>query len=146
MAASSSWRLVFASCSAAASACARVASRSFAMSSSSAAMSGVLIRPAHLDLDRERGLTIEWADGSRSFYTIDYLRQMSPSADARELREQMSSNPLAVIPAALANSGAVTALDAELVGHYAIRIRFSDGHDTGIYSWQYLKEIECASP
>lgn len=106
----------------------------------------MLQHPAHLDLDRQRGLTIEWTDGTRSFYPIDYLRQMSPSADARELREQMSSNPLAVLPAALANSGAVTALDAELVGHYAIRIRFSDGHDTGIYSWQYLKEIECASP
>jgi DUF971 family protein len=29
-----------------------------------------------------------------------------------------------------------------MVGNYAIRIRFSDGHDTGIYSWAYLREID----
>ena len=31
---------------------------------------------------------------------------------------------------------------AELVGNYAIKIRFSDGHDTGLYSWTYLREID----
>jgi DUF971 family protein len=29
----------------------------------------------------------------------------------------------------------------EPVGHYALRIRFSDGHDTGIYTWRYLREL-----
>jgi len=29
----------------------------------------------------------------------------------------------------------------EAVGHYALRIRFSDGHDTGIYTWRYLREL-----
>ena len=33
---------------------------------------------------------------------------------------------------------------AELVGNYAVRITFSDGHDTGIFSWQYLREIDPA--
>lgn len=102
----------------------------------------MLLRPTHLDLDRARGLEVTWPDGTRSFYPVDYLRQMSPSAEARELREQMARNPLAVLPANVANSGPVSAVDAELVGNYAIRIRFSDGHDTGIYSWQYLREID----
>jgi DUF971 family protein len=39
----------------------------------------------------------------------------------------------------------LTALDAELVGNYAIRIRFSDGHSTGIYSWRYLRSIDPAA-
>ena len=34
------------------------------------------------------------------------------------------------------------ATDAELVGNYAVRIRFSDGHDTGLYSWPYLRQID----
>ena len=38
--------------------------------------------------------------------------------------------------------GPLRALDAELVGNYAIRIRFSDGHDTGLYSWEYLRRID----
>ena len=36
----------------------------------------------------------------------------------------------------------LTALGAELVGNYALRINFSDGHSTGIYSWDYLREID----
>ncbi len=99
-------------------------------------------RPKHLDLDRERGLTVVWGDGRESFYPIAYLRKMSPSADMRELREQMQRNPLTVLPSSLANVSEVRATDAELVGNYAIRIRFSDGHDTGIYSWDYLRRID----
>ncbi|GIK20028.1 MAG: hypothetical protein AMXMBFR77_27460 [Phycisphaerales bacterium] len=99
--------------------------------------------PTRIDLKKDRGLTIEWADGSTSYYTIDYLRRMSPSADMRELREQLARNPLTVLPSAPVSSNApLTAVDAELVGHYAIRVRFSDGHDTGIYSWAYLREID----
>lgn len=70
---------------------------------------------------------------------------MSPSADARDLRERMAANPLTVLPAS--SSGApLTAVDAELVGRYAIRIRFSDGHDTGIYSWRYLRQLAAEVP
>jgi DUF971 family protein len=103
--------------------------------------------PARLDLKKDRGLTVEWADGATSYYSIAYLRRMSPSADMRELREQMKKNPLTVLPArAAAASGELTALHAELVGNYAIKFRFSDGHDTGIYSWEYLREIDPEAP
>lgn len=106
-------------------------------------------RPTRLDLKKDKGLTVEWGDGSTSYYTIAYLRRMSPSADARALREQMASNPLTVLPASRAGAGpagGLVAESAELVGNYAIRIRFSDGHDTGLFSWTYLREIDPASP
>lgn len=68
---------------------------------------------------------------------------MSPSADARKQREELASNPLAVLPSSGGQSAAeVRATGAELVGNYAIRVRFTDGHDTGIYTWQYLREID----
>ncbi len=68
---------------------------------------------------------------------------MSPSADARVLREQLARNPLTVLPAkSLGGDRPLTASGAELVGNYAIRIRFSDGHDTGLYSWEYLRQID----
>jgi DUF971 family protein len=99
--------------------------------------------PAQLDLKKDRGLTVEWADGTTSYYSIAYLRRMSPSAEMRELRDQMKRNPLTVLPASAArSSGPLTATDAELVGNYGIKIRFSDGHDTGIYSWEYLRSID----
>ncbi|HZW09384.1 MAG TPA: DUF971 domain-containing protein [Phycisphaerales bacterium] len=97
--------------------------------------------PTKLDLRKDRGLTIEWGDGTSSYYSIVYLRRMSPSADMRQLREAMEQNPLTVIRGAPAG-GALAATDAELVGNYALRITFSDGHSSGIYTWEYLREIE----
>ncbi|MBK7405038.1 MAG: DUF971 domain-containing protein [Phycisphaerales bacterium] len=98
--------------------------------------------PAKLDLKKDRGLTIEWSDGTTSYYSIAYLRRMSPSADMRQLREEMASNPLTVLNAPGGRSGPLVSLDAELVGNYAIKIVFSDGHESGIYSWGYLREID----
>lgn len=103
--------------------------------------------PSHIDVKKDRGITIQWADGSTSYYSVAYLRKMSPSAEMRQLREEQAKNPLTVLPASAARgqSGGGASLviaDVELVGHYAVRLRFSDGHDTGIYSWAYLREID----
>ncbi|MCA9310264.1 MAG: DUF971 domain-containing protein [Phycisphaerales bacterium] len=99
--------------------------------------------PVHLDLKKDRGLTVEWADGTTSYYSIAYLRRFSPSAEARQLREELKRNPLTVLPAsATGHSGPIEAEGAEMVGNYGVRIRFNDGHSTGIYSWAYLREID----
>ncbi|MBL0927141.1 MAG: DUF971 domain-containing protein [Phycisphaerales bacterium] len=106
-----------------------------------------MLPPVALDLKKDRGLTVEWADGTTSYYSVAYLRRMSPSAEARQLRDEMARNPLTVLPASAAGRGGpLVAESAELVGNYAIRIRFSDGHDTGIYSWAYLREIDPQTP
>ena len=99
----------------------------------------------HLELERDRGLTVEWSDGRRSFFPVAYLRRHSPSADAKTLRESLASNPLTVLPSSGA-TGPLRADSAELVGNYALRIEFSDGHRTGIYSWTYLREIDPDRP
>ena len=96
--------------------------------------------PESIDLKKREGLRLVWADGTESWYPIAYLRRMSPSADMVELREHMRKNPLTVMPSG--RGGGVFATDAELVGNYAIKIEFSDGHRTGIYSWSYLREID----
>ena len=98
--------------------------------------------PRALDLKKDSGLMVTWQDGTSDFFPIGYLRKHSPSADMKALREEMAKNPLTVLPAsALKSSGPLTATGAELVGNYAIKIHFSDGHDTGLYSWDYLKSI-----
>ncbi len=103
-------------------------------------------RPRHLHLERSRGLTVEWEDGTSSFLPLPYLRRMSPSAEARAMREALASNPLAVLPPGGVSAEELRAVDLELVGHYAVRIRFSDGHDTGLYSWRYLRELAAGAP
>lgn len=96
-----------------------------------------------MDLKKDRGLTIQWEDGASSYYSIAYLRRMSPSAEARQMREQMGKNRLMVLPSS-GGKGPIVAVDAELVGNYAIKIKFSDGHETGLYTWKYLREIDPA--
>lgn len=100
--------------------------------------------PTHLDLKKDTALTITWDDGRESVYPISLLRRLSPSADMRELRKQMVKNPLTILPSG-GGSGEITAVDAELVGNYAIKISFSDGHATGLYTWDYLREIDPAT-
>ncbi|MEM1099582.1 MAG: DUF971 domain-containing protein [Planctomycetota bacterium] len=107
---------------------------------------GDAIVPAALDVDRDRALTIDWADGTRSVLPVPLLRKMSPSAEAKAWREEQASNPLAVLPdrqAAALSEGAepLRIENAELVGNYAIRLVFSDGHSSGLYAWGYLRTL-----
>jgi DUF971 family protein len=109
---------------------------------------GADVRPKHMDLKKDKALTIRWSDGRVSIYPIAYLRKLSPSAEAKELRKEMARNPLTVLPANASKSGGgpLTAEGIEMVGNYAVRLRFSDGHDTGIYSWAYLRQIDPNQP
>jgi DUF971 family protein len=58
----------------------------------------------------------------------------------------MAQNPLTVLPANQPSADELKAVDAELVGNYAIRIKFSDGHETGIFTWHYLRRIDPDAP
>jgi DUF971 family protein len=98
--------------------------------------------PRHLELDQSQGLIVHWADGRRSLYPIAHLRRYSPSAESRQIRDELARNPLAVLPTSNVSKEPLHAVHAELVGTYAVRIHFSDGHDTGIYSWDYLRSID----
>lgn len=110
------------------------------------AQSSKKLWPRHIDVKKDRSLTIRWSDGRVSVYPIVYLRRMSPSADARDLREQMAKNPLTVLPSSATTDRPLRVEDVELVGNYAVRLSFSDGHHTGLYSWQYLREIDPNQP
>jgi DUF971 family protein len=90
--------------------------------------------PVAVDLDRTRGLTLHWADGTESFFGLEELRRNCPCAECRGLREQgriPGPGPDAPVP--------LTALDAHLVGAWGLSIRWSDGHETGIYAWSILR-------
>jgi DUF971 family protein len=72
--------------------------------------------------------------GDRNFrFTCEFLRVYSPSAEVRGHGPGQE-----VLQVGKKNVG-ITAIDP--VGAYAVKFRFSDGHDTGIYSWDYLLEL-----
>ena len=98
--------------------------------------------PVRLDVKRDEKLTIAWKDGAVSTYPLVLLRKMCPCAGCKELRESEATRPktsLMVLPETF--QGNPTVIDAQLVGNYALKITWSDQHDTGIYSFQYLREI-----
>ncbi len=96
------------------------------------------------------GVDIIWSDGHASHYDFVYLREKCPCASCEDERKKKAAAPFAA-PAAAALPGMGAELPmfkpkpkaaaAQAVGNYAIRIDFTDGHTTGIYSFGYLREI-----
>jgi DUF971 family protein len=90
------------------------------------------------------GVAITWSDGHSSRYDFVYLREHCPCAvcnDERAKKEQMSPNAAPSSSLLPMFKPRATAKAAKAVGSYAIQIDFSDGHSTGIYSFNHLREI-----
>jgi len=89
------------------------------------------------------GVEIEWKDGHRSAYSFPFLRDACPCALCNEEREKDGrhpGDPLKPIAGALPMFAAARPTEVEPVGKYAIRFSWNDGHQHGIYSWQYLRD------
>jgi DUF971 family protein len=98
--------------------------------------------PTKLDLKRDEKLEIHWADGATSVYPIAYLRKHCPCASCKTFREAEAKKPRTSLTVfSKTSEGPLTAAHAELVGGYALRIDWSDQHSSGIYSFQYLRDI-----
>jgi len=80
-----------------------------------------------------RAMELSFADGTSFRLPYEFLRVYSPSADVRG--HGPGQETLQV------GKREVTIAELEPVGHYAVRPKFSDGHDTGIYSWDYLYDL-----
>ncbi len=100
--------------------------------------------PVDLHLDRRDGLSVKWKDGRTSRFPLAFLRKNCPCATCRTEREQprpaATGRSLTILPANI--DRAAQFATAELVGHYAIRIVWADGHSTGIYDFRYLRMID----
>ena len=97
-------------------------------------MSDSEAQPTEIRLRRaEKRLDIRFGDGRSYSLPAELLRVESPSA---EVQGHGSEDKRLV---AGRRSVGITAV--EPVGNYAVRIRFDDGHDTGIFSWPYLAEL-----
>ena len=91
------------------------------------------------------GVDIEWKDGHRSSYTFQFLRDACPCAicnDQREKDGRQFGEPVKPAPGALPMfKPAPRPAATEAVGHYAMRFTWNDGHEHGIYSWEFLRQI-----
>jgi len=87
----------------------------------------------------EQRLFIEWQDGARSEFALGELRGVCPCATCRTDREQQSANPLRILKS---NPAGLKVTNARLVGRYAIQFDWSDGHNTGIFDFRFLRSLQ----
>ena len=106
--------------------------------------------PDHIAISKSRGMTIDWADGHKSQYSVALLRDSCPCAGCTGSEGGVpqrtnyqaegngaggEKNPFKMYKPAL------KMLVVNEVGSYAVRIDWSDGHNTGIYSFRHLRQI-----
>jgi DUF971 family protein len=101
------------------------------------------LRPTAISADREKAmLTIKWNTGEVAEVPFDLLRNSCPCAGCRGGHDNMVKEPNAsmfVIPLMDANKTRLT--DIKMVGNYAISIVWADGHNDGIFNWNYLYSL-----
>lgn len=96
---------------------------------------GPAVEPREIMQEGEAGLRITWADGRECSYRAAELRRACPCAQC--VNEWTGERVL--LPEAIADT--LTVGDIAVVGRYALNFRWSDGHETGIYSFRYLREL-----
>ena len=96
--------------------------------------------PANLHLKKNEALEITWGDNHLSVLPLRFLRKHCPCAGCRGERDLLGRTMLPIVQTTY--DGPITARGAELVGNYALRIDFSDGHSTGIYTFEFLRELD----
>jgi DUF971 family protein len=99
--------------------------------------------PVSLTRDGPDHLLIVWNDGVRGRLSWNQLRAACPCASCREERDQ-PPDPFRVLkPGEL---GPIRPVSMPRMGHYAYKIVWSDGHDTGIYTLEQLRSLSETSP
>ena len=99
-------------------------------------------KPRSVELLADEGmLCVRWSDGTRSRYDLNGLRRSCPCALCREAREQ--SDEL-ILLSGEAISATAEAQRVDFVGRYGLRILWEDGHDQGIYTFDFLRQLDDA--
>jgi len=108
--------------------------------------------PLHIAVSKSRGLKIDWADGHSSDYPVAWLRDECPCATCtgahgttpQKTTYSLPEAPDPAIPFPMFKPR-LKMNHIEEVGTYAVRIDWNDGHNAGLYSYDYLRRI-CPCP
>jgi DUF971 family protein len=102
------------------------------------------LQPVALSKEGADRLIVQWNDGHRSVYTWKHLRKNCPCAGCRDERDQ-PPDPFRILkPSELAPKSPLAPVEMAPVGRYAYKIVWNDGHDTGLYTLEHLRDLcEC---
>ena len=84
-------------------------------------------------LQKSRRLELSFTDGEAFSFSYEFLRVYSPSAEVRGHSPSQAVLQLDKVSVGIEK--------VELVGAYALKINFDDGHNTGLYSWEYFQDL-----
>ena len=98
----------------------------------------------HIAVSRSKGIQIDWKDGHHSAYGLAYLREKCPCATCTGAHGATPGAAKSGSPFQLYQP-VLKLVDVEPAGSYALQLKWSDGHSTGIYSYDYLRRI-CPCP
>jgi DUF971 family protein len=101
----------------------------------------MILQPTKLELADANLLRITWNDGQAREYTVRELRDKCPCATCREKRNAPPPAPTLLPIITEAESQPLRIAAMKPVGNYAYSIEFSDGHNTGIYTLESLREM-----
>lgn len=110
-------------------------------------LQGDAVRPAKIKVDQTggSGVTIDWRDGHHSHWSFRWLRDACPCATCHEARDlehrapgEGKPKPKSLLPMYEAPP---LPTGVEPVGKYAIKFIWNDGHEAGLYSWEYLRNV-----
>lgn len=93
------------------------------------------MQPKKISLKDKRYLRLHWNDGSESMIALANLRKNCPCATCKGERDK---HPATYLP--LYSTASVTLKNVKTVGTYGVQLFWQDGHDTGIYTYNSLKE------
>ncbi|MFO7848261.1 MAG: DUF971 domain-containing protein [Balneolaceae bacterium] len=98
-------------------------------------------RPQSIDVgNSEQLLTIEWADGHTSKLSLFGLRKNCPCVECRGGHEKMGRYEPELFK--VEPTRTYTIVNAETVGNHALKINWDDGHNSGMYRWKLLREMD----
>jgi len=90
--------------------------------------------PTEIRLRRDRrSLLVRFDDGAEFEYPAEFLRVLSPSAEVQGHSPEQRQT--------VAGKRDVSIAAVDPIGNYAVRLTFSDRHDTGLYAWSYLRKL-----
>jgi len=102
------------------------------------------IDPEHIAISKSKGIDVDWQDGRRSSFKLEFLRDHCPCAvctgahgtvPQKTNYSQPNASPFQMYQARLKMEA------VEPAGNYGVRIQWSDGHGSGIYSWTLLRKL-----
>src|SRR5579875_773326 len=91
------------------------------------------------------GVEIDWKDGHRSAWTFAWLRNACPCATCHDEREKAGRPPGVPKPKPqtllVMYEAPARPIEVTPAGRYALKFKWNDGHESGIYSWEYLRRM-----